>query len=186
MRVRTVVRWWPIVGVLGMLVLGWAVGKDSTAFDRWLVYGAFDPGRPRWLLVFTDWRLLLPVVVGCVAVALCRRNWRLAVVTAVGPVVAIVLVEAIKRVFERHKGGALAYPSGHTTLVVVVMGLFILAAGARLWAVAVAIVVSLLGMLGMVMCGYHYLTDTIGALLLGSSLVCVAAELAPSRDAPET
>src|SRR5581483_293241 len=178
---EAVIRWWPVVGVAAMLLLGWAVGTGSTAVDRWLLYDAHDPGRPRWMLLFTDWRLLLPVLIGCVAVELYRRQWRRAVVSAVCPVVAITLVELIKRLFGREKGGALAYPSGHTTVVVVVMGLLILAVGARLWVLAIAIVVSLLGALGMVMCGYHFLTDTIGGLLLGSALVCVAAELAGQR-----
>ncbi|HEY7052685.1 MAG TPA: hypothetical protein VH496_11225 [Mycobacterium sp.] len=176
-------RWLPAVALLAMLLLGWAVGDSSTWVDEQVLYDIYEPGRPSWLLLFTDWHVLLPVLIGCVAGALYRRRWRLAVVTAVCPAVAILLVYALKRVFERHKGGALAYPSGHMTVVVVVTGLLVVVAGGRLWAVAVAIAVSVLGMLGLVLCGFHYLTDTVGAALLGTALVCLAAMLTGDRDA---
>jgi membrane-associated phospholipid phosphatase len=175
------IRWWPPIGLAGMLLLGWAVGTGSTPVDQPFSHDIHESGQPRWLLLFTDWRLLLPVVVACVIAALYRRRWRLALVTAVCPPVAILLVDALKLLFGRHRGGALAYPSGHTTVVVVVMGLLVLAAGGRLWAIAVAVTVSLLGMLGMILCGYHYFTDTVGSLLLGTALVCIAAQLARPR-----
>ena len=54
------------------------------------------------------------------------------------------------------------------------MGMLVLVAGTALWAVLVAVTVSLLAMLGQAMT-YHYFTDTLGALLLGTAVVCVAA-----------
>jgi len=33
-----------------------------------------------------------------------------------------------------------------------------------------------------VVCGYHYLTDTIGGVLLGTALVCIGAQLARSHE----
>lgn len=67
--------------------------------------------------------------------------------------------------------GAVAYPSGHITLMVVVLGLALfLVVGARLYAV-VAVVWALLGMLGQSVT-YHYFTDAVGGLLLGSAIVC--------------
>ena len=58
--------------------------------------------------------------------------------------------------------------------MVVVMGMVVLVAGAALWAVLVAVAYCLLGMLGRGV-SYHYFTDTVGALLLGTAIVCVAA-----------
>jgi hypothetical protein len=179
MSVVRVIRWWPPVGVLAMLALGWVVGKGSTAVDDWFVQDAHDlfGEYPSRLLVLTDWWLLGPVLAVCVMAALYRRQWRLAVVTLLSPFAAIGIGEAFKRLFERHKGGALAYPSGHMTVVVIVMGMVVLVAGGRVWAVAIAVTVGLLAMLGLA-CTYHYLTDTIGAVLLTTAIVCIAAQLA--------
>lgn len=172
-------RWWPPVGVLAMLVLGWVVGKGSTTVDDWFVHDAHELAGeyPSWLLVVTDWWLLGAVVATCLAVALHRRQWRLAVVTLVSPFAAIEIGEAVKPLFDRHRGGALAYPSGHMTLVVVVMGMVVVAAGGRLWAVTIAVAVSLLAACGLGST-YHYFTDTIGAVLLATAILCIAARLA--------
>lgn len=50
----------------------------------------------------------------------------------------------------------------------------VLVAGAALWAVLVAVAWCLVGMVGQAVT-YHYFTDTVGALLLGTAMVCVAA-----------
>jgi len=92
------------------------------------------------------------------------------------PVVAVQLARVCKRLFGRWKGDDLAYPSGHTTLMVVVLGMVVLAAGAQLWVVAASIGFGLLGMLGQAVT-YHYFTDTVGGLLLGTSVVCAAAAI---------
>ena len=47
------------------------------------------------------------------------------------------------------------------------MGMLVLVAGGALWAVILAAVVSLLAMLGQGVT-YHYFTDTVGAVLLGT------------------
>jgi membrane-associated phospholipid phosphatase len=155
-----------------MLLLGWAVGKGSTAVDDWFRQYRHSPAH--WLLFFTDPRVLTVILAACVGVALYWRRWRLAAVAAVSPFVAVALVELLKRLFDRENGGALAYPSGHTTVAVVVLGIAVLMAGAALWAVGVAVVFCLLGMVGQGVT-YHYFTDTIGALLLGTAIVCVVA-----------
>lgn len=167
-----------------MLLLGWAVGTGSTPVDDGFaryVYGLAGE-QPRWLLVFTEWRLLGPVLAACVATALYRRRWRTAVVVVGFPFLAVTIGQAFKRLFDRHNGAYLEYPSGHTMLAVSVMGMVVVVTGARLWALAAAITVSLLGALGLVACGYHYVTDTIGAALLASALAVVAARLAADDD----
>lgn len=172
-----------------MLFLGWAVGEGSTPVDDWFsreLHGMVGE-HPGWLLIVTDWWLLGPVLAACTAVALYRWQWRLAVAVPVCPFVAIETCEAFKRLFERHNGDYLEYPSGHTTLVVAVLGMIVVVAGGRLWAVTVAVVVSTLGMLGLVACGYHYFTDTVGGVLLATALVCIAARVAgraPAGRAP--
>lgn len=163
-----------------MLALGWAVGTGSTPVDAWFAAHLRTAvgADPRWLLIFTNWWLLVAVLVGSLAVAVRRRRWRLSVVLVLAPSVAILLNSGLKRLFNRRNGPYLEYPSGHTTLLVVVLGMLVVVAGWRWWVLAVATALSLLGMLGLVGCGYHYLTDTIGAALFGTALVCLAALLA--------
>jgi membrane-associated phospholipid phosphatase len=163
---------WPAIAVPAMFLLGWAVGKGSTPLDDWFLRFPHSPAR--WLLFFTDpWMLAITLLFG-IGVALHLRRRRLAAAMAASPLVGIVLAQLLKRFFGREHDGALAYPSGHTTAAVVVMGMLVLVAGTALWAVVVAVTVSLLAMLGQAMT-YHYFTDTLGALLLGTAVVCVAA-----------
>ena len=61
------VRWWPPVGVLAMLVLGLLVGKNSTPMDDWFLRDADRTlgASEHWLLIFTEWWLLVPVLAAC-------------------------------------------------------------------------------------------------------------------------
>jgi membrane-associated phospholipid phosphatase len=164
-----------------MALLGWAVGTGSTPIDDWFqrAHGTVLG----WLLFFTDQRTVAVILLGALVVALYRQRWLLAVLVVVTPVVAVWLSRALKELFGRQKGGAVAYPSGHTTLMVVVLGMAILAVGAQLYVVVAAGVWTLLGMLGQAVT-YHYFTDAVGGLLLGSSLVCVAATTCRSQLLP--
>jgi hypothetical protein len=173
------VRWWPPIGVLAMLVLGLLVGKHSTPIDDWFLRDAGHAvgASVRWLLIFTEWWLLVPLLAACLGVALFRRRWRLAAVIPACPLAAIEIVWLLKPIFGREKVGALAYPSGHTTLMVTILGMAVLTAGCRLWAVLAAVTASLLGMFGLALT-YHFLTDTIGAAMFATAIVCIAARVA--------
>ncbi|HET6735789.1 phosphatase PAP2 family protein [Mycobacterium sp.] len=156
-------------------MLGWAVGKRSTDLDDWFLQHRHSPAQ--WLLFFADARVLALVLAACVTVALYRRRWRLAVVALVAPAVAVALERLLKHLFDREKGGALAYPSGHATLAVIVVGMLVLVAGAATWAVLIAVTAVLLGMVGLAVT-YHYFTDTVGGLLLGTAIVCLGVQVA--------
>ena len=158
-----------------MVVLGLAVGDGSTRLDD-LVTAAGGP-RARWLLVFTDPLLLQVLLAVAVGWALYRRRWRVAVVMVVTPVVAVLAVRVLTRLFGRYRGDSLAYPGGHVTVAVVVLGMVLLVVGARVWPSVVAAVVALLGVVGQSLT-YHYFTDTVGAVLLATALVCLAATAA--------
>jgi hypothetical protein len=166
------IRAWPPIAAAAMVLLGWAVGAGSTSVDDW--FHQYGHGPARRLLFFTDPRVLAILLAGCLVVALYQRRWRLAVVSVVSPPVAIACVQLFKRLFGRESGGVLAYPSGHTTTMIVVVGMVVLVAGVARWAVLVAVAFGLLGMIGQGVT-YHYFTDTVGALLLGTAIVCVAA-----------
>lgn len=165
------------------LGLGWAVGTGSTPVDDVADRGirGLTGTQPRWLLIFTSTPLLLAVLIGCLVVAAARRRWSLALAVLVAPAAAVAVSQGLKRLFDRRNGPYLEYPSGHTTLLVTVLGMLVVVAAARMWAWAAATALSLLGALGLVACGYHYLTDTVGAALLGSALVCGAARLTSVR-----
>ena len=166
--------WWPGVGLPLMVLLGWAVGDGSTPIDDWFQQARGSAAR--WLLFFTDYRTVCVILVATIALALYRRRWLLAGVAVLTQVVAVQLAWVCKRLFGRWKGDDLAYPSGHTTLMVVVLGMVILVVGAGLWVVLGSVAFGVLGVLGQSVT-YHYFTDAVGAVLLGTSLVCIAATI---------
>jgi len=154
-----------------MAVLGFGVRHGSTPLDDWF----HQHGRHvRFLMYLANPWLLASVVLATLAVALYRRQYRLAIATAVCPLVAIGLGWLLKPLFGRERHGAIAYPSGHTATLVVVMGMMVLVAGAAFWAVLVAVMYCVLGVVGVGV-SFHYFTDTVGGLLLGTAIVCVAA-----------
>ena len=154
-----------------MVLLGLGVRGGATPVDSWLQQAHGGPLSS--LLVFTDHRTAQALLVGAVAVSLYRRLWALVPLIVVVPLVGLAASSALKPMFGRMKEQGLAYPSGHTTVMVIVLGMVILAAGARRWLVWAAAVFATLGILGQSVT-YHYFTDGVGALLLGTSLVCLA------------
>ena len=110
--------------------------------------------------------------------ALYRRWWRFAAVAVVVPPAAYLLVQFIKPLFGRTTGAAGSrIRAGTSPTTTVVAGLFVLVAGGALWAVLIAVAYVALAMVG-VGSTFHYFTDTIGGVLLGTSIVCIAALVA--------
>ena len=161
-----------------MILLGWAVGPSSTWLDDW--FHGFGPEPCASSLAALANPLVLVVAgLAVLGVALYRQWWRFAAVALVFPPAAYVLVQFIKPLFGRNLDGGLAYPSGHITLTTVVVGLVVLLAGGALWAVLIAVGYLALAMVG-VGATFHYFTDTVGGVLLGTSIVCIAALVARS------
>ncbi|ANE82722.1 hypothetical protein A7U43_07490 [Mycobacterium adipatum] len=126
-------------------------------------------------MLYFSWALPMMVTLAvAVLIALVRRRWRLAMVVALCPVLSVVIVRLLKPLFGRYKGDALAYPGGHTTVVITVMAMLVLAAGVSLWLMLVAGVVTVIGALSMAATDLHFLTDNIGAALFASAMVCLA------------
>jgi membrane-associated phospholipid phosphatase len=169
---HTALRAWPPIALIAMVVLGLVVRNGSTQVDDW--FHRHGHREAHFLLFFTDPRVLVLIVLTTIAVANYRHQWRLSIAAAVCPFVAMGLARLLKPVFGRERDTAFVYPSGHTTTVVVVMGMVVLTAGAALWVVLIAIAWCVLGLLGMAVT-VHYFTDTVGAVLLGTAIVCVAA-----------
>lgn len=163
---------WPSIGMPLMVLLGLGVRDGATPVDAWMQQA--HGGPMSWLLVFTDYRTAQALMLAGVVVALIRKLWVLVPAIVVAPYLGAELAGVLKPLFGRLKGDGLAYPSGHTTVMVVVLGMLILAAGARRWLVWVAAAVAVLGIIGQAV-SYHYFTDAVGAVLLGTSLVCLTA-----------
>jgi len=159
----------PLMVLLGLLVRG-----GATTIDGW--FQQAHSGPLSRLLFFTDPRTANALLIAALAAAVIRRLWALLPVIVVAPFVGVWACEALKPLFGRMKEQGLAYPSGHTTVMVVVLGMLILAVGAYRWLVVAAVAFGILGVLGQSVT-YHYFTDAVGSILLGTSLVCVAAAI---------
>lgn len=177
MTVTHVLRWWPPIGILAMLLLGVAVGKGSTPLDDWFIRVGHAHRSLSKLLIFTNDRAVVILCAVVVVAFLCRRKWRLAALSVATPALALASEQTLKQVFGREKMGGLAYPSGHVALTIVVTSLAVILLGTAVWAVVAAIVINVLGLFGQAFTN-HYFTDTIGAALLATALVCIAAWVA--------
>lgn len=163
---------WPLIGLPTMVLLGLGVRDGATPLDGFFQQAHDSPLSS--LLFFTDYRTAGTLVGATAITALYRRIWLLVPLAVVVPFLAVHATEALKPWFGRMKEEGLAYPSGHTTMLIAVLGMLVLAAGGRRWVVAAAVVFAGLGMLGQAVT-YHYFTDTLGGLLLSTSLVCLVA-----------
>ena len=154
-----------------MVLLGLGVRGGATPVDAWLQQAHSSPLSS--LLVLTDQRTAQALLIASLAVSLYRRLWSLLPLIVVLPLIAVAASSVLKPVFGRMKEQGLAYPSGHTTVMVVVLGLLVLAVGVRRWLIWAAVAFAALGILGQSVT-YHYFTDAVGSVLLGTSLVCLA------------
>ena len=127
-----------------MVLLGLGVRNGATPIDGFFQQAHNSPLSS--LLFFTDYRTANTLVAATVLTALYRRLWLLVPLAVVVPYLAVHATEMLKPWFGRMKEEGLAYPSGHTTAIIAVLGMLILAAGARRWLVLAAVVFAVLGM----------------------------------------
>lgn len=154
-----------------MVLLGIGVRDGATTVDGFFQQAGGGLDR---LVVLTDTRTAQALVLAGVLAAAYRRRWVLLPLVVAVPYAAVWASRTLKPVFGRFKEDALSYPSGHTTALVVVLGMLILALGARRWLLWAVAVVGVLGVLGQA-ATYHYFTDAAGSVLFGTSVVCLVA-----------
>jgi membrane-associated phospholipid phosphatase len=182
------------VAVAGLVALSVAFSDDRrpSAFDSWAVqrlYAHVGPNLARAMLGATEPLLTLSVCVLVAVVALAYRRWDIAAVTVVAPIAAVVLSEVIlKPIIGRRLSFSVherlitipgyAFPSGHETgLTSLTAECALLVLRAPISAAKRGVAVSLLGVwtvigaLGLVRNGYHYVTDTVGGICV--SIICV-------------
>ncbi|MEZ0052051.1 membrane-associated phospholipid phosphatase [Mycobacterium sp. MAA66] len=173
---RRFLWWWPLVGLTAMVVVGSLVGPGTTPVDQWFTAVSREclGPHPRWMLLFNRVWVLVPLLAIAVGLTLRRRLWRTAAVMALCPLVSIIGARMLKGLFDRRWEGFLAYPSGHTTAVITVTSMLVLAVGIRWWTCAAATAFSVFGSIGMASNHFHYFTDIVGGALYATSMVCFA------------
>jgi membrane-associated phospholipid phosphatase len=171
--------------VLGVVALGLVVGGGSTGVDLWFARAAADPvGHIGWLrallLLISNPGVPVFTTLTVALFSVYRKDYRFAAIAVVTPPIAVALNSGVlKHVFGRLRDGELAYPSGHTTLLVAALTVVVLLYGKALLP---SLVVGLLGAFGLVAAGYHYLTDTVGGAAFAVAIgLAVYAVLTPRR-----
>lgn len=164
-----------------MIALGLAIGPNVTAFDSWFwtISGEVLGRHPVWMLLLNRVWILVPLFLLAVGIAAWRRQWRLAAVAALCPVVSITGSRLLKTLFARPwRADELAYPSGHTTVAITVAAMLVLVIGIRWWTVTIATIGAMIPSIGMASNHYHYITDIIGGVFYASAMVCLAVLVA--------
>jgi membrane-associated phospholipid phosphatase len=147
-----------------------------------MVYRNFvgERGLLQAMLVPTEPVLLVIVVALFVMLAVARRRPRVALLAVVGPLLAVGLNAVVfKPLVDRTiNNGNLAYPSGHTTGLVAVLTVLVLATvTSRVpkplvsLVIIVALVVTVVAATALVGMKYHYVTDTVGGACLAVATV---------------
>lgn len=179
-RLRAPVAAVAVLAAASVAVMGWLVAGDTSAGHLDRAVEADVTMRHGLVRVlgqgFADLGNPLPVAVALVvlaALAWAVRGPRGLALALVGPLAAMVTTSLVlKPLVDRTRSGELAFPSGHTTAV----GSMALAAGMLLigwtvvppalrWAGAGALTLLVLAVgASMVGRGYHYPSDTVGAV----------------------
>ncbi|WP_227468100.1 phosphatase PAP2 family protein [Microbacterium sp. YJN-G] len=186
-----------VLGWVVVVLFGGAVDGLDPSWDRLMVQI-----RQPWMLSIAyalniiggGWVATFLVPLLLLGMLAAMRRWRAAVYAAVTFLVSVGLTQLIKEIFGRARPEDLlvpsdfgSFPSGHTanaaTIAVVLIIIF-----RKRWIVIAGIIWTLAMALSRTILSVHWLTDTIGGMLIGAAAaLLVAAVLGrwalPSRDA---
>ena len=172
-----------LVAVSLLAALAVAVAPGPNGLDRW----GFDlipvAGRPGLAVRITDLGDPVVLVAGAVLAALVAagRDRAAAVAAAVGPLLAVVVVEYLfKPLVGRHFEGVLSYPSGSVADVAALATAWAVAVprAVRPWVVAAGALVTVAMAVAVVGLRWHYPSDALGGAVLGVGIVLVVDGLA--------
>jgi membrane-associated phospholipid phosphatase len=178
-----------VVVAMGLLLGGQHVGTSLDQSVYWAVYKQFvgEGGLLRAMLVPTEPVLLVVAIGLIVMVAVARHRPRLAILAVAGPLVTVTLTSAVlKPLFGRTiNSGSLAFPSGHTSGLVAVLAVLVIAVVSSVgppWrkslttlVIVGAAVVSVVGATALIGMKYHYVTDTVGGACMAVGTVLLVA-----------
>lgn len=191
--IRPALLWWGIGALLAAMALGILVTGDGPGAP------AVDTGwnalmgdiRSPFLLGFGTvmdhvgggWiaTILIPLMV--LAALLLARRWKTAVLVAVTLLASVAVVQLLKTLFARARPQDMlvssdfgSFPSGHTanaaTLAALAIVLF-----PRVWVCVIAVAWTLAMAFSRTLMSAHWLTDTVGGMLVGAGTVLVIAGL---------
>jgi len=189
---RTISRRWPLIsGITGVglvLILGAIIfirGNIALEADAEWMEEILEHRHPAWEVpslvmnfIGAGWFAFAVPIVGIIVLLVRRERWSaLYVALAIG--ISAALVQAIKAFFERPRPvdqivliDSGSFPSGHTanaaTLAVVAAILF-----PRLWVWIVAPIYVIAMLLSRTYLGVHWLSDTVGGLVLGAAVAII-------------
>jgi len=189
---RTVSRRWPLISSVTALLLAVALGgiialRGNTAleFDTEWMDEILEHRSPLWevpsrVMDFLGggWFAFALPAAGIVVLLIARRPWS-AGYLALASAASAALVQAIKALYGRPRPSAQlidldsgSFPSGHTanaaTLAAVVVLLF-----PRVWAWFIAAAWVVLMLLSRTYLGVHWLSDTLGGVLVGVAVAVI-------------
>ncbi|WP_366941387.1 GNAT family N-acetyltransferase [uncultured Microbacterium sp.] len=176
-----------VLGLVAVTAFGGGVnGLDQGWHD--LTKGIRQP----WMLAISyalnwiggGWRASLLVPLLLIAALVIVRRWRAAVFAAASLVLSVALAQLLKALFSRARPEDMlvvsdpgSFPSGHTanaaTLAVILYLIF-----PRRWVAVLGAIWTVAMALSRTILSVHWLTDTIGGMLVGSAAVVLVAAVA--------
>jgi membrane-associated phospholipid phosphatase/ribosomal protein S18 acetylase RimI-like enzyme len=172
-----------VLGLAAVTPFGTANGLDQGWHD--LMVGIRQP----WMLTISyalnwiggGWRASLLVPLLLIVALLLALRWRSAVFASASLLLSVALAQVLKGLFDRARPEDMlvvsdpgSYPSGHTanaaTLAVILFLVF-----PRRWVAAAGAVWTLAMALSRTILSVHWLTDTLGGMLVGAAAVVLVA-----------
>jgi membrane-associated phospholipid phosphatase len=193
-KTRRVQHWWPLVSAVAVLILAVLIGAlvmlrgagNPLGFDTEWMDEIIEHRNPFWEVPSLAMNYLGGGVIGvfvvpiAIIVALClfRRFWA-AIYFAVATILSAGLVQLLKGIFGRARPEDIlvhadfgSFPSGHVanaTTMAVVLAIIL----RRNWVWIAGIVYVILMLLSRTYLGAHWLSDTVGGMLLGAGVAVI-------------
>ena len=86
------------MGFTATIVLGLAVRSGDSGLDRWFMETSQEllGKHPYWMLALNRVRVLVPLYLLAIGIPMWRREWRLATVAALCPLISIIGAKVLK------------------------------------------------------------------------------------------